>query len=446
MLGSSRFKNVFSRNFIATILAIFLTASVGVAAEMDALVGNWTLSIEMPNGPRLVDLSIKKKEDGSGLTGSAKSQMGDVAIEEVKIENDSYVLSYTMKRENQPPMALKMNLKLKGDELAGSLQFGQGNMGAEVKGAKAGTESEKALKEAVAQALAKSQGIPTLPIADAGGFVGEWTLTIESQVNGTQDVEFVIKDVGGKASAELKMPPPLGEHVINTIVKSEKGLDLKYEVKFGGQSLNVTLALELKDGKLSGTMSDENGLFEIPVKGVKKGEASGESAQEVARNEGGAQRRTLQQTQATAHLLLGGKNIIVSYGRPTTKDAGNSRIPMSAEPGFIWRLGKEFATKIKTETDLVFGDKVIKAGRYGLWAKKTADGWNLLINEKPDVWGTQHDPSADVAEIPLTRGKTDADVEQMTIELKEENGAANFIIRWGGDELRTNFKTAGPAA
>ena len=100
-----------------------------------------------------------------------------------------------------------------------------------------------------------------------------------------------------------------------------------------------------------------------------------------------------------------------------------------------------------TEANLKFGDVVIKQGNahesypgvYSLWLKKVGDGWHLVANEHADIWGTQHAPESDVAEIPLTVGKADKKEDQFKLELVEEGMGGTLNIAWGDHTWSAKF-------
>lgn len=145
-----------------------------------------------------------------------------------------------------------------------------------------------------------------------------------------------------------------------------------------------------------------------------------------------------------AKLTLDGKDIKITYGRPSTSGPGYKTIQTAKKDGFIWRMGSNQATKLETAADLKFGDKVIKAGSYSLWAKRVGDGWHLVFNTKPDIWGTMHDANAkfDVAEVPLKNSKVEKEVELVTIELNKAEGGGEFKLTWGKEAGATNFSIA----
>ncbi len=109
--------------------------------------------------------------------------------------------------------------------------------------------------------------------------------------------------------------------------------------------------------------------------------------------------------------------------------------------GQIWRLGMNDATTLETSSDLAFGDTVLQAGRYSIWAKKvTSDNWRLIFNSEPDVWGLNHNPDSDIAEIPLEHSDLAESVEQFTIELNPtDDGGGEALMKWATLQLRVAF-------
>ncbi len=407
------------------------------AEEADPLPGKWTLEIKMGGAPMLADLAVEKDATGA-LKADIKTQFGPAKIEDITTDDKGMrVLKYSMEGGGRTT-DVTLKLRATKDDLSGFVLIGESSMGLPVKGARVGSETELAMRLAAEAAREAKLGKPILPIADAGAFVGEWSLTVESEVNGTQVVDFIVQDDGGMATAELKMPPPIGDQKINNITKSATGLNFHYGMSFGSQEFKIVMALELKDEKITGSISDEGGLFDIPVSGVRKGSGDATDAAVTGR----APRR--QRPGATTQTFtLTGARIDVVYGSPSINAAGANRVPFAQAEGFIWAMGKDSATKMRTNADLKFGDTTIPTGRYGLWAKRTAEGWSLIVNSKPDVWSTQHDPQADLAEVPMTAAKLDAPVENLTIEfLDNPNSPGEGLLRltWGDDELKAPFK------
>lgn len=127
--------------------------------------------------------------------------------------------------------------------------------------------------------------------------------------------------------------------------------------------------------------------------------------------------------------VINGKKVTITYGRP---NLGGRDVLSLAQPGTVWRLGKDWATEIESQGDLMFGTTIIKAGKYSLWAKKTGENsWVLLAHPKTRVWGFPPLTDGFLAEAPLrlTRGASSA--EELVITLANDKGKASVTIQWG---------------
>ena len=110
--------------------------------------------------------------------------------------------------------------------------------------------------------------------------------------------------------------------------------------------------------------------------------------------------------------------------------------------GEVWRMGKDAATVIKTPVDLMFGATRIAAGSYSLFlARPASDRYELVFNSQTGQWGTAHDPSKDVARVPLRRETLPNLVETFTIELKGAGKGGSFVMSWGKTRLSADFTT-----
>ena len=183
----------------------------------------------------------------------------------------------------------------------------------------------------------------------------------------------------------------------------------------------------------------------------KKEDEIAEQAQDEEAEDGPRRR-----SYGEAKLTLNGGDVLVRHSY--TIAAGNAdyaRIP-TTEPGEIVDLTLSSPPKLLTDVDIKIGESLVKAhnvhptypGVYSLWLKKTDDGWNLLANEKADVWGTMHDAAADVAETPLTYEQVgddsevslalEADSKKRPQPMKvafEESGAGHLLkITWGAHQ------------
>ena len=117
----------------------------------------------------------------------------------------------------------------------------------------------------------------------------------------------------------------------------------------------------------------------------------------------------------------------IVYGRPQKK--GRTMLGGTEPFGTVWRLGANETTEIKLFRDVTFGDKVIKAGTYSLYAIPNATEWTIIFNSKLDTWGAyEYDETKDVARVTVPVGKPDAEVEAFSISFDEANGTGKSTL------------------
>jgi hypothetical protein len=129
-----------------------------------------------------------------------------------------------------------------------------------------------------------------------------------------------------------------------------------------------------------------------------------------------------------AKVSLGGKAVVVDYGRPSLK--GRDMLGQAAV-GQEWRMGADGATTLNTKATLAFGGTQVPPGEYTLKARKVSDTDWVLKVEKGE--------GNAVAEVPLQSSKVDKSVEMFTIDLSEDKGEGVFRMSWGDRALSTRF-------
>jgi hypothetical protein len=72
---------------------IFLLAALSLAAFAADVTGNWKASIETPNGS--MEFTYVLKADGNTVTGTMQSQMGEMKLDEGKLDGDKISFSVT---------------------------------------------------------------------------------------------------------------------------------------------------------------------------------------------------------------------------------------------------------------------------------------------------------------------------------------------------------------
>jgi hypothetical protein len=155
---------------------------------------------------------------------------------------------------------------------------------------------------------------------------------------------------------------------------------------------------------------------------------------------------------ATARLALPAGAVEVVY--PLLPADGPDAESMAAlADGEVLELTRSMALKLKTEVELRFPGVTARAenvspgypGVYSLWLRRRADGWSLLFNREPDIWGTMRDPAADLGETPVAHRRVGAAAAKPTLEatLEATNGGGQLTIAWGSDRFTADFD-AGP--
>ena len=143
-----------------------------------------------------------------------------------------------------------------------------------------------------------------------------------------------------------------------------------------------------------------------------------------------------QSPRGSVEATVGAAQVSIEYGRPSLK--GRDMLGQATD-GMVWRLGADASTTLTTSGDLDFAGTEIAAGSYSLFAKKMGDGWTLLVNSQTGQWGTEHDASLDIAEIPLMVHPGEKR-EQFTIVLHGQGSDGMLHFEWGETVLMAMFK------
>ena len=123
----------------------------------------------------------------------------------------------------------------------------------------------------------------------------------------------------------------------------------------------------------------------------------------------------------------------------------------SVTEGQVVRLTGGAVLRLRTMLPLQFGDVEIATdnltpgfpGLYGLWLKRVGSGWRLLLSNEPDVWGTQHNPDFDVAEIDVAYSTHEGSTRPLGVALVPTGArSGRLVIHWGPHEWSTDFTFA----
>ncbi len=292
--------------------------------------------------------------------------------------------------------------------------------------------------------LAEEPVATALDVGEANDYLGIWNIKIEVMGNEFELI-LTLSDVDGKTGATLDSAQQAEPLAIPEISKTDDGgLELSGELKFG-ESFTLDIIINiLKDGDgLGGQIVDKGGLFKADLVGTAM-------SQEDVDN---VQGRRPDPTEA--RLTVDGKKIRIGFA-DLSMDTSDWELFQKLGDGEVFTFTLSRATKMYTDLDLAFGDTIVKSGNvaddypgvYSLWLKKGEDGWRLLFNEQPDIWGTRYDAKHDVAEVPLTVAKIDGEPQGKFLMVIEENDdkSATLKVRWGNQEWSAPFSIQAGAA
>ena len=158
-----------------------------------------------------------------------------------------------------------------------------------------------------------------------------------------------------------------------------------------------------------------------------------------------AQQKRVSPHETISKDLGEGSRVTVVYGRPFSKDpkSGEARkiwgglVPY----GKVWRTGSDETTLFVTQQTLLFGETTIPAGAYALFTLPEEDGSSkLIISKQVGEWGAYtYDEKQDVARIDLTKGKTDAPVDEFTMAIDKDKDGGVLKLEWADTEYSAPF-------
>lgn len=147
----------------------------------------------------------------------------------------------------------------------------------------------------------------------------------------------------------------------------------------------------------------------------------------AARDAAGRGMGPLSPRQAS-RAFVAGSNLWLDYSRPSMR--GRPIWGALVPYGSVWRMGANDAAHFATDRRVQLGDLALEPGTYTLFLLPTADAWTLVVNRKTGISGLEHDPSADVARVPVSRETLERPVEQFTMELRPAANGATLYVAW----------------
>lgn len=148
-------------------------------------------------------------------------------------------------------------------------------------------------------------------------------------------------------------------------------------------------------------------------------------------------------------VYQGGKWIDITYGRPQLRGradifgtgADYGKPILAGAP--IWRAGANVATRLKTETALMFGSTHVPPGEYTVYIDVKPGAWTFVLSSWPiqttfdpknkaALWGAYgYTPEKDVVRVPMVLTTLPYTVETLTWNIVDVTAkGGKFAIQW----------------
>ena len=287
---------------------------------------------------------------------------------------------------------------------------------------------------ASAAVMAEGPRATNLGTAEAERFVGSWVLTFNA-LGQERQLGLTVADVDGFLGATLDSADQPERRALDTIVKLDNGVDFQFEMPFGDQRLTMHLELVESAGQITGILREANNIFSTQVSG-ERGELTVDESKRASRTDSRA-------------IFAGDKKVTVTFGNLSVEGEDYAKLA-NVKDGEVFCFVGSRATKLFTDADLAFGDAIVKTanvspnypGVYSLWLKRVGEGWALVVNAQPDIWGTQDQAAFDVAEIPLEATKSVMAQEEFLITLEANGNSGTIALAWGETAWTAEFTLA----
>ena len=163
----------------------------------------------------------------------------------------------------------------------------------------------------------------------------------------------------------------------------------------------------------------------------------------------------LDQKNEAALVYPDGARVSVAFARRgvTVDDPDFARLASVAD-GAVVQLTEVPVPRLRNEVPLRFGAATVDSGNqvpgfngaYGMWLKRVGGTWRLVFNHESDVWGSQHDPKFDAAEIELTHSQGQPVSPSFGVALVPTAAdGGRLVVLWGPHQWSADFVVAGRA-
>ena len=165
-------------------------------------------------------------------------------------------------------------------------------------------------------------------------------------------------------------------------------------------------------------------------------------------NDAIARGNLLSERNETALVLPNGAGITLVYWKSIDVEDEDYPNVAAARDGEVIEMIRAPVLRLKSDVSLRFGATDIPtgnlapgfAGYYGIWLRKSGDGWRFVFNDEADSWGTQYDSNFDVAEIAVGYTRTAGSFRPLGTTLVPTGpDRGRVVVHWGPHEWSADF-------
>jgi hypothetical protein len=125
---------------------------------------------------------------------------------------------------------------------------------------------------------------------------------------------------------------------------------------------------------------------------------------------------------------IGGAAIKIRYSRPSVR--GRVIFGEVVPYDRFWRTGADAATKLTLSQPIYFNGKELPAGEYSIFTLPSKNGWTIMFNKQPNIWGTEYKAANDVLRVPMSVEVLQERAELLTIDLVQTDKGGRIEISW----------------
>ncbi|GAA4298718.1 DUF2911 domain-containing protein [Nibribacter koreensis] len=136
---------------------------------------------------------------------------------------------------------------------------------------------------------------------------------------------------------------------------------------------------------------------------------------------------------------VGKATLTINYSSPSVKGRTiwGELVPYNK----AWRAGANEATTFITDKDIMVEGKMLKAGKYSLFAVPSEKEWQIIFNSQTGQWGTTRqganfDPANTVLTVTVMPKKSAKMYESLTYDIN----AKGFSLLWENLEIPVAIK------